>query len=85
MLKSILNEKGRYLTLDDGGAQTRFYAIWLRDNAWDAATWSADNGQLLITLHDMPCDTFISAASLFVSTLSVTVPPEDKTVEYDTK
>lgn len=44
--------------LDDGaaieveldGISRRFHAIWLRDNAPDAATRSPGNGQRLITL-----------------------------------
>ncbi len=83
MLECILNEDGGYLTLDDGDAQTRFHAIWLRDNAWDAATRSADNGQRLIALRDIPQETSISEATLTGSTLRVTFSPEDKAVDYD--
>jgi gamma-butyrobetaine hydroxylase len=83
MLDCILNNDGEYLTLDDGGTQTRFHAIWLRDNAWDAATRSADNGQRLIALRDIPSQTVISVASLVNATLSVRFSPEEKVVEYD--
>ena len=82
MLKCILNENGGHLTLDDGSNRTRFHAIWLRDNAWDSATRSVDNGQRLIALQDIPQETSISAATLSGSTLCVTFSPEDKTVEY---
>ncbi len=71
------------MTLDDGRVQTRFHAIWLRDNAWDAETRSADNGQRLIALRDIPQETTISAATLAGSTLSITFAPEDKKVDYD--
>lgn len=83
MLDCILNDDGEYLTLDDGGTQTRFHAIWLRDNAWDAATRSADNGQRLIALSDIPPQTVISAASLVNGALRVRFSPEEKVVEYD--
>lgn len=83
MLTCILNEKGGFLTLDDGSVQTRFHAIWLRDNAWDAETRSADNGQRLIALRDVPPETSISAATLTGATLSLTFAPEDKTIDYD--
>lgn len=83
MLKCILNENGGYLTLDDGSVQTRFHAIWLRDNAWDVDTRFADNGQRLIALRDIPQDTSISAATLTGSTLSITFAPEDKKIDYD--
>ena len=84
MLNCILPEGGGHLTLVDGKTQSRFHAIWLRDNAWDPTTRSADNGQRLIALRDIPQDTFINAAVLVGSTLSVTFSPENKTVAYDT-
>jgi len=83
MLECILNEDGVYLTLVEGETRTRFHAIWLRDNAWDAATRSADNGQRLIALRDIPQETRISAATLTGATLNVTFAPEDKIVDYD--
>lgn len=83
MLTCILNENGEYLTLDDDGVQTRFHAIWLRDNAWDSDTRSAENGQRLIALRDIPQETSISAATLGGSTLSITFAPEDKKIDYD--
>ena len=83
MLECILDKNGGYLTLDDGDTQTRYHAIWLRDNSWDATTRSADNGQRLIALRDIPQGTLITAAELTGSTLSVTFSPEGKTVDYD--
>lgn len=83
MLECILNDGGRFLTLDDGRTQTRFHAIWLRDNALDEATRSSENGQRLIALRDIPQDTLIRAARIAGTTLSVTFCPEDKTVDYD--
>lgn len=83
MLECILNKDGGHLTLVEDGIRTRFHAIWLRDNAWDPATRSADNGQRLIALCDIPQETLITAATLAGSTLSVTFSPEGKTVEYD--
>ena len=85
MLEFNVNESGRYLTLTDGDTQTRFHAIWLRDNACDAATRSVENGQRLIALRDIPQETLISAATLTGPTLSVSFSPEGKTVEYDLK
>ncbi|MGJ8556711.1 MAG: 2-trimethylaminoethylphosphonate dioxygenase [Sulfitobacter geojensis] len=83
MLECILNEDGGFLTLVNGDSRIRFHAIWLRDNAWDAATRSADNGQRLIAVRDIPQKTTISTATLIRETLSVTFAPEDKTVDYD--
>src|SRR3546814_6341165 len=42
-------EGGRALALHGGGSSLRFHAIWLRDNALDAATRSPENGQRLLT------------------------------------
>ena len=84
MLECILNEDGGFLSLVEGESRTRFHAIWLRDNAWDAETRSADNGQRLITLRDIPKETIISSATLSGSTLKITFSPENKSVEYDT-
>ena len=84
MLECILNEDGGFLSLVEGESRTRFHAIWLRDNAWDAETRSADNGQRLITLRDIPKETIISSASLSGSTLKITFSPENKSVGYDT-
>ncbi|MGJ8628977.1 MAG: 2-trimethylaminoethylphosphonate dioxygenase [Sulfitobacter sp.] len=84
MLECILDKDGGGLTLIEDGVHTRFHAVWLRDNAWDAATRSAENGQRLIALRDIPKDTVISAATLEGATLTVTFSPEGKTVEYPT-
>lgn len=67
------------------GARLRFHAIWLRDNAWDAATRSPGNGQRLITVGDIPRETKISAAALEGNTLSLTFAPEDKSIAYDVR
>ncbi|WP_298838261.1 TauD/TfdA family dioxygenase [uncultured Roseobacter sp.] len=83
MMDCTVSENGEYLTLDDGSTQTRFHAVWLRDNAWDADTRSAQNGQRLIALRDIPQGTLIRSATLTASRLSVTFGPEEKTVGYD--
>ena len=83
MWKCNLNEDGAYLTLDDGFTRVRFHAMWLRDNAWDAATRSADNGQRLIVLKDVPKETVISDATILGLSLSVIFSPENKLVDYD--
>ena len=48
---------GTYLTLETSDGAHRFHAIWLRDNAQDAATRASGNGQRLITLRDIPPET----------------------------
>ncbi len=46
------------------GANARFHALWLRDNALDAETRSPGNGQRLITIKDVPASTAIVAAAV---------------------
>ena len=77
--------------LDDGaalevvlaGIPHRFHAFWLRDNAQDAATRSAGNGQRLITLLDIPQDTRIARADWSEGRLQVRFEPEGKIVAFD--
>lgn len=78
-----LNEGGRYLTLKSNSQSARFHAIWLRDNAWDAATRAPENGQRLIALRDIPEDTLINATETAGKVLNVTFMPEGKTVTFD--
>lgn len=70
------------LALPDRPAQ-RFHAIWLRDNAPDAATRSPGNGQRLITLGDIPADTRISAARSEAGRLHLTFQPENRTIAFE--
>jgi gamma-butyrobetaine hydroxylase len=73
-----------FLTLETPSGPRRFHASWLRDNARDAETRAPGNGQRLITIHDIPADTVITAASLADdSTLQVRLEPECKTFTYD--
>ncbi|WGI23121.1 gamma-butyrobetaine dioxygenase [Amylibacter sp. IMCC11727] len=78
-----VSAKGDYLTVQFGdGAQHRFHAIWLRDNALDPETRSAGNGQRLITLSDIPADVQITMASASKDGIEVTFAPEGKTVQF---
>jgi len=66
----------------DGQAPSRFHAIWLRDNALDAETRSAQNGQRLITLSDIPAMTRIAEASTDQQSVKLRFEPEGKVVDY---
>ncbi len=83
MASVSLDPSGEFLTLVTPTATWRFHAIWLRDNSSDPDTRSADNGQRLITLRDIPADTRLQSADLNADGLEVTFAPEDKTVTYD--
>ncbi len=79
-----VSDDGGVLTLQAGNsAALRFHAIWLRDNAWDAATRAPGNGQRLIALRDIPADIRITTAAIYGEQLSVTFAPEGKSVDYD--
>lgn len=78
-----LIDDGAGLEIALGGARLRFHAIWLRDNAQDAATRSPGNGQRLITVLDIPAETRIADARWTPAGLSVRFAPEGKSVVFD--
>lgn len=65
------------------GAPRRFHALWLRDNAQDAATRSPANGQRLITLLDIPRETRIAEAEWTDGRLSLLFEPEGREIDFD--
>ena len=65
-----------------GQPDLRFHAIWLRDNALDAATRDPGNGQRLITLADIPPDICLSAAVLMGDDVICTFAPDGKTARF---
>lgn len=75
-------DNGHALTITRSDRSHCFHAIWLRDNAWDAATRSPENGQRLIALRDIPVATKLSAAHVENDSLSLTFAPENKTIDY---
>lgn len=77
-----LLDGGKALELDIGGQTRRFHALWLRDNAQDAATRSASNGQRLITILDIPLITRVAEAHISDGKLAVRFEPEGKSVSY---
>ena len=78
----LLDQEAARLTWSDG-VSARFHAIWLRDNALDAATRSAGNGQRLITILDIPPDTHIERARVTSDgDLGIAFHPEDKEVVF---
>ena len=71
-------EDGRALSIGWGRTDTaRFHALWLRDNALDAATRSPGNGQRLVSILDVPAATRISDAVVTAEgDVAVTFAPE---------
>lgn len=82
-METAVDPTGQILTLKQDDDLMRFHAIWLRDNAQDAETRSAANGQRLIALRDIPRDTRISAASASDAGVEIRFEPEGKTVLFD--
>ena len=83
MVSVDILDDGRLIALRSSDRMVRwFHAIWLRDNARDTETRSADNGQKLISIGDIPANTRIAAARVDVGVLSLTFAPENKTVAY---
>ncbi|MFO1122974.1 MAG: gamma-butyrobetaine dioxygenase [Hyphomicrobiales bacterium] len=78
-----LIDGGRVVEVPLGGQGHRFHALWLRDNARDAATRSPGNGQRLITILDIPATTHIGEARLANGMLSLRFEPEGKVIDYD--
>jgi len=68
------------------GESARFHAIWLRDNALDAATRSPGNGQRLITVLDIPRETVIEGAEVTPGgELRLKCAPEGKEVTFPSR
>lgn len=75
---------GTILTLETATGLHRFHAIWLRDNAQDAETRAAGNGQRLIALRDIPAETRIASAETAPDgAVQVRFDPEGKAVRFD--
>ena len=83
MYQAKMDETGAVLTIWGQHGSTRFHAVWLRDNAWDADTRSPQNGQRLITLADIPRDTRITNAEVKGDVVTVSFAPEGRQIGYD--
>ena len=76
LVKADTDVSGTAVTLSwSDGLQSRFHAIWLRDNAQESHTRSPGNGQRLITLADIPADLRLATADVVDGDLSVQFAP----------
>ena len=66
------------------GSAVRYHSTWLRDNALDPKTRNTINGQRLITLSDIPINTYIESAILDETgkNIFLTFLPEKKKVSF---
>ena len=62
-VKVINSGKAIILSRKDG-SNLRYHSTWLRDNAYDEKTRDKNNGQRLISIFDIPINTFIKSATL---------------------
>ena len=86
LFKSIkITDSGKAIILQrSDGSNVRYHSTWLRDNALDPKTRDANNGQRLITLSDIPINTYIETATLDETGQNVflTFLPETKKVSF---
>ena len=86
VFKSIkITDSGKAIILQrSDGSNVRFHSTWLRDNALDPKTRDTNNGQRLITLSDIPINTYIESATLDEEgkNIFLTFLPETKKVSF---
>ncbi|MBT3700093.1 MAG: gamma-butyrobetaine dioxygenase [Alphaproteobacteria bacterium] len=84
LTQSKLIDDGKAVSVNWTNGETgRFHAIWLRDNARDPETRAPGNGQRLITVLDIPEETFIDRVGIDGDgNLSVRFLPEEKSVTF---
>lgn len=86
LFKSIkVTDSGKSIILQrSDGSSVRYHSIWLRDNALDPKTRDVNNGQRLITLSDIPINTYVESATLDKTgkNIFLTFLPEKKKVSF---
>tara|TARA_B100000686_G_C16785150_1_gene974695 strand:- start:37 stop:1170 length:1134 start_codon:yes stop_codon:yes gene_type:complete len=60
----LINGGNSIILKRHNGTCVRYHATWLRDNALDSKTRDSRNGQRLISLSDIPVNTYIESATL---------------------
>ncbi len=78
MTDAVIEDEGRVVRLNN----SRFHAIWLRDNAQDATTRDPGNGQRLVTMADLPTDPRLTSASIEGDRLELVFAPDGKALSY---
>ena len=85
-VKVIDSGKAVLVTRKDGSG-LRYHSTWLRDNANDLETRDKNNGQRLISISDIPVNTYIKSASLDKKGKNITLKflPDKKEVKFSSK
>ena len=82
LFKSIkITDSGKAIIIHrSDGTNVRYHSTWLRDNALDPKTRDINSGQRLITLSEIPINTYIESATLDASgkNIFLTFLPEKK-------
>ena len=83
----VINSGKAILLSRKYGAPLRYHSTWLRDNASDAETRDRNNGQRLISISDIPVDTYIQSASLDKKGKNITLNflPNKKQVKFSSR
>ncbi len=83
----IINSGKAILLSRKYGASIRYHSTWLRDNALDYKTRDKNNGQRLISVSDIPVNTYIKSAFLDKKGQNLTLNflPNEKKVQYSTR
>jgi len=80
----IINDGKSIILQRTDGSTLRYHSTWLRDNALDPETRDTNNGQRLITLSDIPINTYIETATLDETgeNIFLTFLPETKKISF---
>ncbi len=84
-IKIINSGKAIVLSHKDG-SRLRYHSTWLRDNSNDPKTRDRNNGQRLISISDIPVNTYIKSALLDKKGKNITLNflPERKKIKFST-
>jgi gamma-butyrobetaine dioxygenase len=82
----VINSGKAILLSRKHGIPLRYHSTWLRDNALDHKTRDKKNGQRLISVSDIPVNTYIKSATLDKKSKKVIVNflPKKKQVKFST-
>ena len=80
----IINDGKSIILQRADGSTLRYHSTWLRDNALDPETRDTNNGQRLITISDIPINTYIETAVLDETgeNIFLTFLPETKKISF---
>jgi gamma-butyrobetaine dioxygenase len=80
----VINSGKAILLSRKYGAPLRYHSTWLRDNANDPKTRDKNNGQRLISIADIPVNTYIKSASLDKKGKNITLNflPKKKQIKF---